>query len=311
MTQKKILVIKLGALGDFIYSFGPMAAIRKAHPDGHITLLTTKPFVKMAEMSGYFDEILVDRKPKMFDLFGWFSLRRKLNAGGYARVYDLQNNDRTSIYLKLFSPRPEWVGAAKGASHRNADPDRSKGHAFFGHVQTLKIGGVDDVSLDPLEWMKGEVESLQIPKPYVVLVAGSSPQHPEKRWPVSHYRALGGKLIRQGITPVLIGTAAEADTNHEIARGLDGVVNLTGKTGLFDLPALARGAVGAVGNDTGPIHIMCVTGCPTVVLFCSRKSTVEKHGPQGPKVVAFESDDLSDISVADVFEQFIKLSAIR
>lgn len=152
---------------------------------------------------------------------------------------------------------------------------------------------------------------MQIPEPYVVLVAGSSPQHPEKRWPVSHYRALAGKLLRQGFSPVLIGTAAEADTNAEIARGLEGVVDLTGKTGLFDLPALARGAVGAVGNDTGPIHIMCVTGCPTVVLFCSRKSTVEKHGPQGPRVVAFESLDLEDITVSDVFDRFMDLSSIR
>ena len=44
--SQRILVIKLGALGDFIYALGPMAAIRRHHKDARITLLTTAPFEK-------------------------------------------------------------------------------------------------------------------------------------------------------------------------------------------------------------------------------------------------------------------------
>ena len=40
----KILVIKLGALGDFVLAMAAMRKIREAHPDDHITLLTTPPF---------------------------------------------------------------------------------------------------------------------------------------------------------------------------------------------------------------------------------------------------------------------------
>ena len=40
--QKKYLVIKHGALGDFILATGPMAAIRRRHPKSHIVLLTTQ-----------------------------------------------------------------------------------------------------------------------------------------------------------------------------------------------------------------------------------------------------------------------------
>ncbi|OIN86174.1 MAG: hypothetical protein AUJ12_06790 [Alphaproteobacteria bacterium CG1_02_46_17] len=303
----RILVIKLGALGDFIYSLGAMAAIRRAHPDAHITLMTTKPFVEMAERSKYFDDIYVDRRPRYFDLFGWGKLRSWLNRQNFSRVYDLQNNDRTFIYFRLFSPRPEWVGAVAGASHRNDSPERSLGHAFFGHVQTLGLAGIHDVTLDPLNWMKSDLSGLGLQNPYVVLVPGSSPQHPEKRWPVEYYRALAGKLIRNGYHPVLLGTEAEAEVNARIARGLEGVINLTGKTGLFDLPELARGSIGAIGNDTGPMHIMCVTGVPAVVLFCSQKSTIKKHGPQGAKVCALEACDLSEISAQTVLEKFYNL----
>ena len=44
-NKKKILIIKHGALGDFILSFGPFAAIRKQHLKDHLYLLTTNTFV--------------------------------------------------------------------------------------------------------------------------------------------------------------------------------------------------------------------------------------------------------------------------
>ncbi|SVC64277.1 uncharacterized protein METZ01_LOCUS317131, partial [marine metagenome] len=49
-----ILVIKLGALGDFIQACGPFKAIREHHSGAKITLLTTKPFASIAVASNYF-----------------------------------------------------------------------------------------------------------------------------------------------------------------------------------------------------------------------------------------------------------------
>jgi ADP-heptose:LPS heptosyltransferase len=53
----RILVIKLSALGDFIQASGPMKALRAHHPDAHITLLTTDPYVAMGQATGWFDEV--------------------------------------------------------------------------------------------------------------------------------------------------------------------------------------------------------------------------------------------------------------
>ena len=122
ILKEKILVIKLGALGDFIQALGPMKAIRNQHPEADITLLTTKPFVKFAEQSNYFNSIIIDERPKFYQIQKWNWLRNKFNKEKFTRVYDLQNNDRTGFYFNLFSPKPEWVGIAKGASHRNISP---------------------------------------------------------------------------------------------------------------------------------------------------------------------------------------------
>ena len=148
VNRENILVIKLGALGDFVQSLGPMKAIREHHPSANITLLTTRPYYKFAEKSGYFDEILIDRRPKFYQIKQWLNLKNLLNSKNFARVYDLQNNDRTGIYFKLLQPKPEWSGIVKGASHRNDSPQRTSGLAFHGHQQTLSLAGIKNVEIE-------------------------------------------------------------------------------------------------------------------------------------------------------------------
>ena len=63
MPKQRILVIKLGALGDFIYSIGPMQAIKKNHPDAELTLMTRPAFEQLGQRIDIFDEILIDEEP--------------------------------------------------------------------------------------------------------------------------------------------------------------------------------------------------------------------------------------------------------
>ena len=297
-----ILVIKLGALGDFVQAFGPMAAIRRHHVRDRITLLTTAPFESLALASQYFDDVILDTRPKWHDLGGWLSLRKELNDGNYARVYDLQNNDRTAFYLKLFSPKPEWVGAAPGASHRNSSELRTVGKAFDGHVQTLSLAGVAPVNVDDLSWIKSAGVFTQIAKPYVLLVVGASPQHPEKRWP--HYSAFCAMLTQQQFTPVIIGGPDEKGIAEKICASVPSAINLAGKTSLTDLPDLARNAAACVGNDTGPMHFIAPTGCPSVVLF-SGKSNPVRHAPLGNHVVTIQKNDLEKLDPNEVWGVFM------
>lgn len=299
--RANILVIKLGALGDFVQAFGPMAAIRRHHANDRITLLTTAPYESLARSSNYFDDVILDSRPKWHDLRGWLSLRQRLNAGSYARVYDLQNNDRTAFYLRLFAPRPEWVGAAPGASHRNASPLRSAGKAFDGHVQTLGLAGVSPVAVDTLSWMTSGFDLGALPAPYVLLVVGASPRHPEKRWP--HFAEFCAMLAERNITPVIVGGPDERQIAQKIITRVPSAVDLTGRTTLADLPALARGARACVGNDTGPMHFIAPTGCPSIVLF-SAKSNPARHAPLGGRVKTMQKDALEELSPLDVWAVF-------
>lgn len=296
-TRKNhILVIKLGALGDFIQALGPMAAIRRHHPDAHITLLTTAPFEKFAAQCGYFNEIWIDIKPRLLHVAGWMALKKKLGGAHFTRVYDLQNNDRTAFYFSLFSAakKPEWVGAAKRASHRNSSPERTAGHAFDGHVQTLALAGIKDVRVDSLDWLEDSIASFPLHKPYILLVPGSAPEHPQKRWPAAQYGRLAAILTQWGYQPVIIGAKAEEHAAAEIAAACPGVLDLTGLTSLAQVVTLARGAAACVGNDTGPLHMIAATGCPAIALF-SAHSNPARHAPKGEDVQILREAVLADL----------------
>lgn len=308
--MSKILVIKLSALGDFLQALGAMKAIRAYHPDAHITLLTTKSLAQMGCDCGYYNDVWVDEKPCFYDLRSIFRLRQKLRAKNFTRVYDLQNNDRTQLYFWLMQPRPpEWVGAACGASHRNASAARTAGKAFDGHRNTLMRAGLPDFTPDPLDWMTGDMTRFNPPEKFVLIVPGCAPTRPEKRWPVAHYAQLCNRLYAQGLTPVLLGTQAEADVTNEIAAACPGARNLTGQTSFYDLAALARAAIGAIGNDTGPMHLIALTGCPTLMLFSTaRGSNPTRHGPLGSHARVLSAAHLDSINITQVFDTFSELT---
>lgn len=309
-SSERLLVIKHGALGDFIQALGPMRAIRRHHPQAHMTLLTTAPYAALGRGCGLFDALWIDDKPGWLDWRGWWRLRQGLIAGGFRRVYDLQNSDRTDFYFRLFprTHRPQWVGRARGASHRNADPARTESTAFVGHVQTLARADISDISIDNLDWLTGDTARFGVNVPYVLMVPGSSPQHPHKRWPASGYAALSHALARRGIQSVILGTAADAPAVQTVLdQGAPHRLDLCGQTDLAQIVSLARGACAAVGNDTGPMHLIAPTGCPSIVLFSGR-SDAARHTPLGPTVYVLQEESLENLKVETVQQKLENLT---
>jgi ADP-heptose:LPS heptosyltransferase len=300
-----ILVIKLGALGDFVQALGPFAAIRRHHSGDRITLLTTPPFAELARASGHFDRIETCGRPSALDLAAWSGLVRVLNAG-YARVYDLQTSDRSSFYRVLTSPlgrRPEWSGIARGASHPHANPSRDAMHTIDRQREQLALMGISDVPLPDVRWAKADVARFGVAAPYMLIVPGGSAHRPEKRWPAERYAALARRMLVSGVTPVLLGGRDEAPLLDAIAAQAPGAVSLAGRTGLLDIAALARGAKAGVGNDTGPAHLIAAAGIPVIALF-SAASDPALCAPRGPfpqpTVTVLRADSLDRIDEATV-----------
>ena len=299
-TPTRILVIKLGALGDFVLALGPFAAIRNAHPGAHIVLLTTAPFAAFGEATGLFDEVWTDDRPRWWDIPGVLALRRKLRSGKFDRVYDLQTSDRSGWYFRLFpaNGKPEWSGIAAGCSHPHANPDRDRMHTVERQAEQLAMAGIAETPLPDLSWADGDISRFDLPERFVLLVPGGAPHRPLKRWPAESFIALGAEIARQGAVPVVVGGTAETDLASHIAEACGGI-SLAGRTKFADIAALARKAAGAAGNDTGPMHIAAAAGCPSVVLF-SGDSDPALTAPRGASVTVLRRQNLADLGVAEV-----------
>ena len=295
--QSRILVIRLSALGDFVQSFGPFEAIRRAHPNAHITLLTTRPFVELASLSPWFDRVVVDTRPRWTDLAGLRALGRQLR--GYDRVYDLQTSGRTARYFWL-AGQPVWSGHVGRAALAHANPWRNIMHTRPRQRDQLRMAGIAPVDRPDLGWLVSA--GPRLPQPYALLVPGAAPHRPGKRWPVGHYAQLAAVLVARGVTPVVVGTAAEQPLAAQIIRQCPKARDLTGQTSLPELAGLAARAWGAVGNDTGPMHLAAEVGCRCLVLF-SRESTPARTAPLGyapGQVEVLWARDLAFLSVQRV-----------
>jgi len=301
--SERILVIKHGALGDVILAQSPFQAIRKHHADAKITLLTTKPFAAFLEKSSLFDEVWIDDRPKLWQLGKLIPLIKKLRTGEFDRVYDLQTSTRTNSYLRFFkSPMPEWCGVAKGCSHPHDSPLRTKIHTIERHVDQLGIAGITDIPLADFSWAKTDISRFDLPEKIALLIPGGSAHRPEKRWPPIRFGELALHLLDHGLTPVLIGGPTEAEAIAEIQKICPEAIDLSSKTDFGDIASLGTKARIAIGNDTGPLHLISAVGCTSVVLF-SRASDPHMSRPRGREVRVLREPDLATLPLDAVLNE--------
>ena len=311
---ERVLVIKLGALGDFVQALRAMAEIRRAHPKAKITLLTTPAYAELAEASGCFDAIDTGGRPK--GLGGQLSLAMRLRRGRYQRVYDLQTSSRSAGYIWAFAPAfPEWSGISPGASHRHRNPRRDLMQNLDRLWDQLSEAGVVDprpegsapgpdlafaVAASDRERPPIE-ERLGMTAPYALLAPGASPGRPRKRWPAQGFADLARALETLGVMPVVVGGPQEAELGQVIAKAAPSTVVAAGRTKLVDLAALGARAALLVGNDTGPTYLAALAGAPSLILF-SAESDPTLCAPLSPRITVMRSDDLADLDSTQVIK---------
>ncbi len=299
--RRRILIIKLGALGDFIQALGPAPAIRSHHAGSRLTLLTTGRYAELAAQTGLFDDILVDPRPQPLDVRGWLALRRMLRRQHFDRVYDFQTSDRSNFYPWLMRPgkTPEWSGIAWRCSHPHANRGRDRQHTMDRQAEQLLMAGIYPVPLTPWLPAGGALPAALAGRRFAMLVPGASPGRPEKRWPVHRYGELAQLLSQRGYLPAVVGAVGERELGRAIREACPTAVDLVGQTDVAGLAALALAAALTVGNDTGATHVAAAGGNPVVVLF-SGTSNPDLCAPRGAGVRVLTEPDLADLAVETV-----------
>jgi ADP-heptose:LPS heptosyltransferase len=124
---------------------------------------------------------------------------------------------------------------------------------------------------------------------YVVLAPGANSQ--SKRLSVASFADLAGRLVRSGLTPLMLGAGPEDERLALAIRTLaPEVLDLTGQGGLAVSAAWIAGARALVGMDSGLAHVSAGCGVPTLSVF---GPTRPRHSaPWGPRVKVVRREDL-------------------
>jgi ADP-heptose:LPS heptosyltransferase len=303
---KRILIIQLGGLAQFVQALAPARAIRDAHIGAHITLLTTETTQALAEQCPYFDKVEADGKPKEPQAIT--KLIARIRTAKFDMIYDLEGSSRTNNYFQGMRPwPPKWSGPVAGASHAYMDATRANLHPLDRYAGQLAAAGVghDDPLLPDLTWLRTVLRDPPRLSPdyfgirgqFVLLLPRGTDAESNRRWPEAKYVELARRIARHGVTPVVLGGPAAIAKEEPRAK------NLVTRPDVFQVAALAQRAAFAVGDDVDLMHVAAAAGAPCLV-FLTAGADPDKAGPRGHGgVVAFTASVLADLPVEQVERQ--------
>ena len=302
--MQRILIIKHGAFGDVIQSEGAIRDIRENHPNDSITVLTTPTYRRIFERCPWINHVLIDPRNPRWRFDKMYALGQMLKMHEFNMVYDLQNSPRTASYFRWFFKGTNWSGDVKGASHpvRLKNPKKIK--SLDRMASQLKDAGLTvRYSRKPdVSWMADDVSALlseaNIKAPFILLIAGSSSRHPQKRWP--YYAELAKRLISEGFQIV----TAPGPDEMELADQIPGIT-LKGPRDFInwlELAGVMKQAALVVDNDTGPSHLAAHSGAPGLALFGSH-TTAERTGIECENFTAIEVANLANLPVARLLDE--------
>ena len=304
----RILVIRGGAIGDFILTLPAIAALRQQFPEAYLEVLGYPHIVHLAKAGGLVDHY---QSIEARQLAGFFSQNGHLSEDLAAYFSDF---DLIISYLydpdEIFKTNVARCTAAQFivAPHRPGPTTRVHAtRVFLQPLERLAIFDADPVPRLKIEpppaagiQMFGPVEGE--PAPLLALHPGSGSE--KKNWPEPKWAELIARLINETrFNLLLVGGEAEGERLQRLAAALPPArVRVAQSLPLSQLAMLLSLCVGFVGHDSGISHLAAALGLPGIVLWGDTEEEVWR--PPSEKVnLLREPGGLPSISIESVFEQ--------
>ncbi len=303
--SENILIIKHGALGDWILATGAFRLIREHHPKAKIVLITASSYVALAKQSHCFDEVWVDDRKGILDSL---KLILKIRKEQFHRIYDLQRSQRTRFYFQAIqNSRLFWSGHIKKAQGYFID-DLQK-HIVERIALQLQSCEINSFPTPDISWLKADITAVKPNPPYALVIAGCAKHRPKKRWTAQAYAEVIEWLAQKNIQTLLIGTTVDREIVEAIMNLISHAkpINLLNKTSYAELAELARSAVFTLGSDTGSMHIAASAGCPSLTLFCNSESSPQFNRPWGAKAKTIAVANLQDLPASELIKAYLPL----
>jgi heptosyltransferase-2 len=314
----KILVIRGGAIGDFILTLPAIAAMRNQFPEAHLEVLGYPHIIQLALAGG-----LVDRVSSIEAraLAGFFARNGVLSEelSDYFSEFDL-----ILSYLydpdEIFKTNIARCSPAQfiGCPHRPDEKARLHASKVFlkplerlaifeaDPVPRLAIGAAGAAAPDGLSSAQSQAGSTAPRRFQLALHPGSGSDL--KNWPETRWAALLQKLINHtAFDLLLVGGEAEGERLQRLAAALAPLrTRVAQSLPLAELARTLARSSGFIGHDSGISHLAAAVGLPVLVLWGTTTSEVWR--PLSEKVRLLRNPaGLEQLPVDMVFNEVLQL----
>jgi heptosyltransferase-1 len=294
----RVLIVRLGAMGDILHALPAVAALRRAHPNWYLGW-AVEPRWRTLLCADDGEMPLVDRT-HLVNAKEWaraplrgetlreiVALRHALRAEHYDLCIDLQGAVRSALAGRL-AGAPRMIGEDQprewAARWLFGERVATQGvHVIEQAVEVCAAAAGEPLSpiLPPLpctreaeDWADEVLRGAT--GPIVLLSPGAG--WGAKRWPTERYGAVAAALHAQGCMVLVNAGPQEQGIAAEVVRA-SGAVARAPEFTLERLIALTRRVCLVIAGDTGPLHLACALGKPVVGIY--GPTDPKRNGPFG------------------------------
>jgi len=262
---RNLLILRGGALGDFLLTLPAVAALHRQWPSAAIDLVTDSRFADLAIGSGWV------RKVHSLDAALMAQLYVPDRERDPALAESLRGYDAALCYLE--DPDRTIAHTLDEAGIRQRvilSPRVVHGHAIDHFLSALRYFGIDgkggDAFVLNLPSIRTEIAArLTDQGPFAVIHPGSGSVR--KNWPMARFIRLADRIQREmAIRPLFLLGEAEAALEMVLKQVAPTALFLT-KLALMEVATVLKLARFYVGNDSGITHLSASLGSPTWALF--------------------------------------------
>jgi len=276
----RILVVRLGAMGDVIHALPAVASLKHSFPGSHLTWLIEPQWAPLLDRNPYIDRVAIFERGNPG---AWLRSWRMLRAARFDFAVDFQGLVKSALAASM--ARPERIFGLHQSQVRERPAalfysNRIQPHAVHVVERNLEIaaaaGAANILRTFPLP--EGAPEG-ELPNSSFVLASPLAGWR-SKQWPLAFYSRLARRLERELELPLVLNGPPAADLSSVI----DGIPHHSSVAGLIHA---TRRATAVIGVDSGPLHLAAALGKPGVAIF--GPTDPARNGPFGDSICVLRS----------------------
>jgi heptosyltransferase I len=277
MADPRILVVRLGSLGDIVHAFPAVSGLRSSFPNSEVVWVAHPKWEFLVKTSGLATDVWT------VDTRNWSNVRsalRRIRMHRFETAIDYQGLWKSAA-IPFLARIPRRIGFSSETVRERGVPilytDRVRA-LTAAHIAdqngelSIRAGSqtpIGDVNLrvpdEDEQVVRARIAKEGIEN-YVVLSPGGGWR--SKCWPVERYGSLAAKILEEfGLQAVINVGPGEADLSAAVIRAAGNAQPLPFTGSLGQLMALLKNATAVVAGDTGPLHLADALGAPVVAIF--------------------------------------------